>query len=136
MNLYQLLNISNQSSLIEICESFKINCLREPAKTFLYTNALKILINISKRMIYDANTFQINLPILLQNIHTYEQYQIIDEYELIPFVEWLSNFQNFFYDSKYLTKNSKYHQKVEEWYNTIEEILEELKSHIKSMYLI
>lgn len=136
MNLYDLLNISNQANLIEICEAFKVKCLNNPSQTFTYTKAFKVLINPLKRMFNDAFTFQVNLPILFQSAFIYEQYQNIDEFELITFIEWLSDFQNFFYDTKYFTTNKQYHSQIEEWYNTIEEILEKLKNHIKSMYLI
>lgn len=136
MNCYALLDIPMNADLLKICKSYRKKCLTNPEKIFIYTEAFSILIDPIKRIIYDANTFKISLPILMNAFSTYQEYQNIDEFELINFIEWLNFFKDFFYDTKYYTNNNKYHNIIESWYDIIENIIEELKSHIESIYLI
>jgi len=135
MNLYQILNISNQSNILEICNSYQKQCIENPKNTFICTIALSILCNKSKRFLYDSSYYKINLETLSNNYYIYENYYNIDEYELIPFIEWIENFKDFFYDSKYYYDNSTYHELIEKWYDTIEIVIETLKNYIKNFYL-
>lgn len=105
MNCYEILDLTKYANLLEICTSYQVKCLKHPENTLLYTKALNILINPLKRIIYDSNTFQINLPTLIQNSQIYEVYQNIDEYDLLDFITWFSYFKDYFYDTKYFTNN-------------------------------
>lgn len=136
MNYYTLLDIFIDANLLDICNSFQKKCLNNPQNIFLYTKALATLINPTKRIIYDANTLKINLPLLIKNYHIYEEYQNIAEFELLNFIEWLNYFKDFFYDIKYHTNNKRFLNLIELWYNRVENILEELKNYVKSIYLI
>lgn len=92
-NLYQILNISPLSNLEAILKSYQTMCMKNPAYIFIYTNALSILTNPLKRMIYDASLYQINLSILFQKYYIYEYMQEIDEYTLANFIGWLEDFK-------------------------------------------
>lgn len=89
-NLYQILNISP----IKFRNNFKIISNYVYKKSyiyFIYTNALSILTNPLKRMMYDASLYQINLNILFQKYYIYEYMQEIEEYTLANFIGWLED---------------------------------------------
>lgn len=134
-NLYQILNISPTSNLKNILIAYSQNCLKSPELIFTYTNALSILVSPFKRMLYDASLYNINCTLLSQYFFIYKKLQEIDEYELANFIRWLEDFKNYFYDLKYFINNPKYNLKIEEWYNTLDNVIENLKSEIKSFYL-
>ena len=135
MNLYNLLSISYTANLLDICRAYQIKCQNNPAQTFLYTKALTILINKKQRLIYDAALFKINITTLI-NIPLYHEYLEIDECDLLPFIDWLENYLDFFYDTKYFTLNINYNMLIEKWYNNVFNILDYLKGFIESFYLI
>ena len=135
MSLYEILNIKPTSNLLEICLAYQTKCLNNPSSTFIYTKALKVLINKEKRIIHDANIYHISLENLINNNYYNELFNI-DDYELIPFITWLNDFIDFFYDTKYCVNNSKYINTLELWYVEITNILFNLKEMIKSFYLI
>lgn len=135
-NLYHILNISPLSNLETILKSYQTMCMKNPIYIFIYTNALSILTNPLKRMIYDASLYQINLNILFQKYYIYEYMQEIDEYTLANFIGWLEDFKNYCYDLKYHNPKTKNINKLENWYNDLDNIIENLKKEIKTFYLI
>lgn len=135
-NLYQILNISPLSNLETILKSYQTRCIKNPIYIFIYTNALSILTNPLKRMIYDASLYQINLNILFQKYYIYEYMQEIEEYTLANFIGWLEDFKNYCYDLKYNNPKTKNINKLENWYNDFDNVIENLKKEIKTFYLI
>ena len=132
MNYYRLLSIPPNANILEVLRQYQIKCLNNPQNIFLYTMGLQILTDPHKRMFYDASLFKINVLAL---ISSHYDYSYIEEWELIPFIEWLNNFKDFFYDTKYFTNDIKYNRLMEKWYDIIEQIIEQLKSYIKTFYL-
>lgn len=138
MNLYSVLNVSSSAKILEICKAFQNKCLNNPANVFNYTKALAITINKNKRIIHDATYFGINLNILLAKEDIYDEILELteeEEYELANFIDWLNDFRDLVYDTKYQIMDYNYHQLLEKWFNKIESISEELKSHIHNFYL-
>lgn len=138
MNLYDVLSIKPNSKILEVCIAFQKQCLKNPQYIFIYTQALAIIINKQKRIIHDATSYKINLNLLLQNSDIYDTILKLneeEEYELANFIDWLNNFRDLVYDTKYQTFDYNYHQLLEKWYDKIEIISEELKNHIHSFYL-
>ncbi len=134
MNIYKILSIPYTSNLLSICNSYQTKCQTNPENTFLYTKCLSILANSYKRLIYDANLFSISITNLL-NLSFYN-YQEIDEYDLLPFITWLDTFIDYFYDTKFLTQDTYYHNLIDNWYKEIITISDTLKSYLKTFYLI
>lgn len=87
-------------------------------------------------MMYDASLYQINLNILFQKYYIYEYMQEIEEYTLANFIGWLEDFKNYCYDLKYNNPKTKNINKLENWYNDLDNIIENLKKEIKTFYLI
>lgn len=135
-NIYQLFNISPNSSLKNILNAYCKLCIKNPPMIFNYTSALSILIHPIKRMIYDIQLYKINGLIALENYHIYEELQEMDEFELANIISWLEDFKNYFYDLKYFTNDTKIIKKIEEWYDTIDSIIENLKNRMESFYFI
>lgn len=134
MNIYEILNIPFNANLLEICTSYEKACFTKPLETFIYTKALHILINKNKRLIYDAALTKKDIR-ALYNSPYYDNLYDIDEYDLLPFIIWLNDFKNYFYDLKYFIQNKTFLENIEKWYDTIETISETLKDMIKSFYL-
>lgn len=130
-NFYKLLGISPKSNLIEILEGFQKKCMQNPILTPEYTDALNILTNKLLKLVYDANLFSINITTLYKMNE-----EEIDEYELLPYIEWLIGFKDYFYDTKYYTNNKRYNDYIEKWYDKMDEIIERLKEYVHSIYLI
>ncbi len=135
MNFYDILNIPYNSNLLDICNAYQIKCQNNPENTFLYTKIFNVLCNKATRIYYDALLFNKDILDLTSHIN-YDSYYIFDEYDLLPFIDWLEIFKNYFYETKYFTTNQTYHQLIEKWYDKIELILEHLKSFIESLYLL
>ena len=126
-NIYKIFNILPDADIVSMVEAFKNACLNSPRDTFLYTNYLYILINPTRKLMYDASLFNIDIRTI---VNRYDDYIIIseeDEYTLLNFAIWLETYQNAFYDLKYQTSNKKFKQDVEAWYDKISEILNSLK---------
>ncbi len=135
MNFYTLLDLSPQSNILEILTKFKEKCLENPENIFYYTYALNILSNKIKKIFYDAALYHINI-FNLYDYYEQNEYYKIDEYELIPLIEWLKDFKDFFYDTKYYKNNPQYHQLIEEWYDNMENIIIDIQDNfIHSFYL-
>lgn len=130
-NFYKLLEISPKSNLIEILEGYQKKCMQNPVLIPEYTIALNILTNKFQKLVYDANLFSINITTLYEMND-----EEIDEYELLPYIEWLIGFKDYFYDTKYYTNNKKYDDFIEKWYDKMDEIIERLKEYVHSIYLI
>lgn len=130
-NFYKLLEISPKSNLIEILEGFQKKCMQNPILIPEYTVALNILTNKLQKLVYDANLYSINITTLYE-MNDDE----IDEYELLPYIEWLIGFKDYFYDTKYYTNNKRYNDYIEKWYDKMDEIIERLKEYVHSIYLI
>ena len=134
MNLYEVLNVNKNANIWEICLAYQQLCSYDTKNIIIYTKAFKVLINRNKRILYDAILYKISVE-KLYNLPYYDEVFEIDEYLLISFIEWLSDFKDFYYDTKYFINNKKYHFLIEEWYDIIENILKDLKAMITSFYL-
>ena len=132
--MYQVLNVSNNANLLEICMAFQMMCKKYPQYIFNFTKAFDILSNKYKRIVHDTLIYKISLNRLI-NLPYYDELFEVDEFLLIPFIEWLTDFKDFFYDTKYEINNKEYDKKIEIWYDSIESILVNLKDFINSFYL-
>lgn len=134
-NFYNILKINFDANLETILNAYYLSCIEKPTNIFIYTKALKILSNSTLRILYDASILKENFTIKYQEYESYELKQEIDEYKLAFYIEWLENFKNYFYDTKYFYKSKQYTEKIEKWYNELDQIIETLKPLIKSFYL-
>ena len=135
MNFYKTLSIPYTANLLDICHAFQTKCQTNPQNTFLYTKALTVLIDKNKRLIYDSSLFKISITTLI-NIPFYNEYQDINKNDLLPFIDWLETYIDFFYDLKYFTVDLNFYTLIEKWYDKIINILDYLKGYIDSFYLI
>ena len=132
-NLYQELHIDVHASLLQICQSYQTLCTKNPQKIFYYTKILNILTNQKYKLIYDAMLTGMDIRL----VYYYSSSVILeeDEFMLAQVISWIEQLREFVYDTKFFTYHSLYLKKLEGWYDELESILENLKSHIKSFYL-
>ena len=132
-NLYQELHINIQASLLQICQAYQTLCTKNPQKIFYYTKILNILPNQKYKLIYDAMLTGRDIRL----VYYYSSLFILEEEEFVlaEVITWIEQLREFVYDTKFFTYHSLYLEKLEEWYDELESILENLKSHIKSFYL-
>lgn len=136
INIYKIFNIRPEANILSICNAFKNACLNSPKDTFKYTGFLDILINPNKKLMYDATLFHVDIRALVCNYDRYINLNDEEEYDLINFTLWLDTYKNVFYDLKYQTSNKDFISKVEAWYDKVDEMLENLKELISSIYLL
>ena len=134
MNVYDILEIDPVANIIDILKQYKFLCYKNPNNIFKYTDALVILSDKNKRILYDSSTFKIDIFDMMNYVKHYDNYYNVDEYELVPFVLWLDIFKDSLYDTKYYA-NGKNVEDLEILYNKLESILETIKSYMKSLYL-
>ena len=132
-NIYSILSLDANASILDICRSYQKKCMLNPNNIFYYTQILEILGSYSKRLIYDAMLFQVDI-FLLANCYHYEL-QEEEEYELAHIISWIEDFREYVYDLKFLVTDAQYLILMESWYDQMENILFELKCAIKSFYL-
>ena len=132
-NIYSVFNLQANASILDICRSYQKKCMLNPNNIFYYTKILEILSSYSKRLIYDAMLFQVDI-FLLTNCYHYELREE-EEYELAHMISWIEDFREYVYDLKFLVDDIQTLALLESWYDQVENILFELKGAIKSFYL-
>lgn len=133
-NLYIILGISNNSSLVDICRAYQFKCKINPSSIFYYTKIFKILVNPKSRIIYDAMLWQVDIRLLFSYSDRYNL-DPEDEYELAFIIGLIDYLKDYFYDTKYFINNNDYLTKLELWYNELVNILDQLRGEIKTFYL-